>query len=154
MYKISQHPDAQAHLHKELCSISSPLVDDGVAQNKLPEAHDIAALPFLNAVIHEGLRLRNNMPDAEPRLTPRSHGSSSIGNLRGLPPGIRVGAYGWSLHRDETIFPNSDVWDPSRWMGPDDKNKTPNKYIYAFGHGSRGCVGQQLAMERKCWITV
>ncbi|KAJ6789932.1 hypothetical protein PWT90_07560 [Aphanocladium album] len=146
LYKISQHPEAQVTLRKELESIHSPIVVVD-AECGLPNARALADLPFLNAVIHEGLRLRNNMPDAEPRLTPRGHGSSRIGNLSGLPPGIRVGAYGWSLHRDESVFPNAEIWDPSRWMEADDKNKTPNKYLYAFGHGSRGCVGQQLAME-------
>lgn len=115
----------------------------------LPDSRELADLPFLNAVIHEGLRLRNNMPDAEPRLTPRGYHSSNIGSLHGLPPGIRVGAYFWALHRDEAVFPNPEAWDPSRWTGADDKNRNPNKYLYAFGHGSRGCVGQQLAMERK-----
>lgn len=148
LYKISQNSSAQDELRKELLSINSPVVDSNV-QSVLPDAHELADLPFLNAVVHEGLRLRNNMPDAEPRLTPRGHHSSDIGSLRGLPPGIRVGAYFWALHRDEAVFPNPETWDPSRWMGADDKNRSPDKYLYAFGHGSRGCVGQQLAMERE-----
>lgn len=148
IYKVSQHPEAQLQLRKELSSIASPLLH-GCATSSLPRSADLMGLPFLNAIIHEGLRLRNNMPDAEPRLTPRGHGSSTISSLRDLPPGIRVGAYGWNLHRDEAVFPNAHSWDPSRWTAADNKNDNPNKYLYAFGHGSRGCVGQQLAMERK-----
>ncbi|KAJ4147812.1 hypothetical protein LMH87_002315 [Akanthomyces muscarius] len=146
LYKISQDFSAQGELRKELISIESPVVDSDT-RFVLPDSRKLTDLPLLNAVIHEGLRLRNNMPDAEPRLTPRGYHSSDIGSLRRLPPGIRVGAYFWTLHRDEAVFPNPETWDPSRWMGADDKNKNPNKYMYAFGHGSRGCVGQQLAME-------
>ncbi|OAA72201.1 Cytochrome P450 [Cordyceps fumosorosea ARSEF 2679] len=147
LYKISHHPSTQEELHKELLSINSPVLDTASSDRVLPEAPELANLPLLNAVIHEGLRLRNNTPDAEPRLTPRREGGSRIGSLYALPAGIRVGAYGWSLHRDEAVFPDASAWDPRRWMGVDGKNSNPNRYLYAFGHGSRSCVGQQLAME-------
>lgn len=144
MYKISQYPDAQEQLRKELSSIKSPATESAEA---LPDPRELADLPFLNAVIYEGLRLRNNLPESGPRVTP---GHADIGSLRGLPRGIRVGAYTWSLHHDETVFPRAETWDPSRWIEAGSKNQNLNKYMYTFGRGSRGCVGEQLAMERKC----
>ncbi len=49
-------------------------------------------------------------------------------------------------HHYETVFPDPEVFDPTRWMGSPDDVRTRERYLVAFSKGSRGCVGQNLAM--------
>ena len=46
-------------------------------------------------------------------------------------------------HHDESIFPNSDSFDPGRWLGNDASQL--EKYLVSFSKGSRACLGLNLA---------
>ncbi|KAK3939384.1 cytochrome P450 [Diplogelasinospora grovesii] len=168
IYEISRHQDAQDELRRELLSIENPFVYTETSRS-MPEPAALERLPFLNAVIKEGLRLRNNTPGSDPRVTPTHRATSSVGPVENLPPGVRVGAYAWCIHRNPDVFSNPTQWDPSRWIDthsrggvdsgigsevssdsdrrPKEKGSKPDKWFFAFSGGSRGCVGQQTAVE-------
>ena len=63
-----------------------------------------------------------------------------------LPAGTIVATQGWSMHRDEMIFPSPDTFLPDRWL-----DATPaelammNQSLMPFGIGTRVCGGQNLA---------
>ena len=63
-----------------------------------------------------------------------------------LPPGTVVATQSYSLHRNETIFPNPDAFVPDRWLTADDAELAAmNQHMMAFGGGLRVCGGQNLA---------
>lgn len=149
LYEISRHPEAQEELRRELLSINTPFYYDenDPSANQLPPSEHLQELPFLNAVIKEGLRLRNNTPGMDPRVTPTNQ-KSTIGPYKNLPPGIRVGTYGWCLHRLGDVFPDPLTWNPRRWLSVEGRDsERQGSWYFAFSGGSRGCVGQQVAME-------
>lgn len=49
------------------------------------------------------------------------------------------------MHHNEEIFPDSYKFDPNRWTNPD-VCKALEKYLFAFGKGSRQCVGMPYVL--------
>jgi unspecific monooxygenase len=148
VYELSHHPEVQTKLQDELRSIANPLLDSE-NPNNIPESQTLEQLPFLGAIIKECLRLRNTSPNADPRVTP-AHCSCRIGSLVNVPPSTRVCSFGWCLHRNPDVYTNPSVWDPNRWLeeGCDDRTAA-KKWFFAFGAGSRKCIGQHIAVECK-----
>ncbi|EAW08477.1 cytochrome P450 [Aspergillus clavatus NRRL 1] len=110
-----------------------------------PEAEmDFAALeklPYLTAVIKEGLRLSFGVVGRLPRVVPQP-GAEFNGYQ--VPEGTVVSMSSWIMHHNEGLYPNSETFDPERWLNPVTYN-TLDKYLFAFGKGTRQCVGMQLA---------
>jgi cytochrome P450 len=46
------------------------------------------------------------------------------------------------IHRNATIFPDPDSFNPERWLDPS-ATKRLDKYLVSFSKGSRQCVGIQ-----------
>ncbi|KAJ6440269.1 peroxisomal membrane protein pex16 [Purpureocillium lavendulum] len=149
-HQLSRHPTAQKDLRQELQSLQTPFCFNPVnpSSNVLPNAEELQHLPFLNAVIKEGLRLFNH-PQLDPRVTPPGR-LSDVGWIKNLPPGVRVGAYPYLLNRSSDLYTDPYTWDPYRWLDEDtDHRPGKNRSIFAFSGGSRGCIGQHLAIELK-----
>ncbi|KAL4797409.1 cytochrome P450 [Aspergillus venezuelensis] len=98
-------------------------------------------LPYLTAVIKEGLRLCFAVPGRMPRVVPAS-GAYFEGYY--APPGIVVSMSSWMMHNDKNLFPNPEKFDPERWLDPA-RAKLLEKNLFSFGKGSRQCVGMPLA---------
>lgn len=153
VYEISRHKDIQNKLREELQSVLNPLRNtDGPTD--VPASDTLERLPLLSAVVKECLRLRNTSPNADPRVTP-SHCTSNIGRALSVPPGTRICSYGWWLHRNPDVYEDPLVWNPRRWLlGGCDNPAEAKKWFFAFGAGSRNCIGQNLALECKiCLLT-
>jgi len=116
----------------------------------LPDPHAIVPLPvleqlpYLNGVIKEGLRLTYGVASRHARISP----DKPIIFLDGekewvIPPGTPVGMTSVQIHHDENIFPDSKKFLPERWL--DGKSKDLDRYMVAFGGGSRKCLGLNLA---------
>lgn len=65
---------------------------------------------------------------------------------RFFPSGSIVGANAWVIHRNTTIFgPDAAEFNPDRWL--DSKAAAHmERYMLAFGGGSRTCIGRNFAM--------
>ncbi len=97
-------------------------------------------LPFLDAVVMEGLRCCPPIPMSLPRYVPR--GGRAIDGYR-LPGGTIVSCQAYSVHRlDQAVFPEPDVFNPERWLEPDGEAER-KRLFFAFANGGRGCVGKQ-----------
>ncbi|KAK1750767.1 putative sterigmatocystin biosynthesis P450 monooxygenase [Echria macrotheca] len=114
-------------------------------QNELlanPEM-SLEKLPFLEAVIMEGLRCFPPIPMSLPRYVPK--GGREIDGFF-LPERTIVSCQAFSVHRiDTTVFPDPDTFKPERWL--DEKGDAERKRLFfAFASGGRGCVGKHLAL--------
>ena len=149
MCELSRHPTLQANLRTEFrdFSASIPFSPNG-PQKTLPTPRLLDSLPLLHAVITETLRLHAPIPGPQPRKTPQT--PTSIAGSPPLPPGVRISSQAYTLHRNGDVFPDPEAWRPSRWLDSSDEKKAEmNKWFWAFGSGSRGCIGRNLAMQGK-----
>ena len=97
-------------------------------------------LPFLDAVVMEGLRCFPAIPMSLPRYVPR--GGKLIDGYF-VPEHTIVSCQAYSVHRiDETVFPDPDKFDPTRWL-PTEGDAERKRLFFAFANGGRGCVGKQ-----------
>ena len=96
-------------------------------------------LPYLTAVIKEGLRLSYGTPGRLPRTinTP-----TATFNGYTVPKGTVVGMSTYLMHRNPDLFPDPDTFDPGRWLDPV-TSKRLEKHLVSFGRGSTQCVGMQ-----------
>lgn len=127
MWEISQPSSfyVQRHLQEELRANPDASFDK---------------LPYLDAVVSEGLRCFPAIPMSLPRYVPA--GGRTIDGYF-IPEGTIVSCQAYSTHRiDESVFPHPDMFDPDRWLqevGESDRKRL----FFAFASGGRGCVGKQ-----------
>ncbi|KAL1619277.1 hypothetical protein SLS56_010220 [Neofusicoccum ribis] len=142
-YELSRRPQLQAQLRKELLALNPPLwLHEG---GKLPPAKDLLALPLLNAILMETLRLYPSVPGPQSRVTP--HARNSLGGHHDIPAGVTVQCYAYSLHRNADVFPDPEAWKPERWLDASPAELTAvRKWFWAFGSGPSMCIGSNFAM--------
>jgi cytochrome P450 len=94
---------------------------------------------YLMATIHEILRLRPVLPNAEPRLVKKP---VTIGDVE-YPPGVALLASAYLIHHDPEIYPEPYAFRPERFVG-----KAPGTYTWIpFGGGRRRCLGASFALQ-------
>lgn len=127
MYQLSlpESFDIQEKLSKEVRQASGKSPND---------------LPYLEAVVKEGLRAFPPIPMSQPRYVPA--GGRTIDGYF-VPAGTIVSCQAWSVHQlNEDIFPEGEKFIPERWL--DEKRVVAmNRLFFAFGAGARGCTGRQ-----------
>jgi cytochrome P450 len=108
-----------------------------------PTMQVFESLPYLNAVINEGLRMSYGSMH---RLS-RSHPSDSLqyGDWV-IPPGTPVGYSAYFLHNNSKLFPNPQEFNPERWtrLEPSERQRL-RSHLNMFGRGTRQCAGMRLA---------
>ncbi|RGP78931.1 hypothetical protein FLONG3_2836 [Fusarium longipes] len=137
--KLLENPVSYEALQKELdeliTSPSDPIVDENTCN-----------LPYLNAVIHETLRM---LPPAAGGFARQALDPVTIGDYA-LPAGTLVTADTTALHRDNLVYPQSDKFIPERWISSDGVEKASERNWYSFSAGSRMCIGKQSAAHFGC----
>ncbi|KAL4894202.1 cytochrome P450 [Aspergillus ambiguus] len=109
-------------------------------------ADSLASLPYLNAVIEEGLRLFPPTAFGLPRESP---GAMVDGVW--IPKGTVVHTSSWTTTHDERYFTNPRSFIPERWLAPShhraDATFRADEHDAAkpFSLGPRGCLGINLA---------
>lgn len=95
-------------------AIRRTLVDElaGLPRGSGFDDAELRRLPFLNQVIDEALRLYASAPAGLPRVVPP--GGATLAGYA-LPGGTVVSTQAYSFHRIESIFPDPERFDPSRW---------------------------------------
>jgi unspecific monooxygenase len=144
LHEMSQRPELQKSLRKEVV-----LVRRGEQSvENVPSARALDTLPLLNAIILETLRLHPAVPGSQPRITPpREKSTFSLAGYTNIPPGVRIGAQAYSLHRNHDVFPRPDSWNPERWLVTDPRQKAEMmRWFWPFGSGSRMCIGNHFAL--------
>ncbi len=94
---------------------------------------------YLTATVHEVLRLRPVLPNAEPRLTKQR---VRIGDFE-YPPGVALLASVYLVHNDPSIYPEPRAFRPERFL-----DQSPGTYTWIpFGGGRRRCLGASFALQ-------
>jgi len=98
----------------------------------------------------ETLRLHSPIPGIEPRISPNIAGGSTLGPYTNIPGGVRVSSMPYTLHRNTTVFPDPETFNPLRWLPShtsEDQLKEMHRWFWAFGSGGRMCIGSHLALQ-------
>ena len=131
----SYHIMANAHIHAKLLEELRAVMPNPRDHADLQTLQD---LPYLTAVICEGLRLSHPITHRMARSFPNKtlrYGSYEI------PPGTTVFMTSLLIHENEDIFLDPRVFRPERWLGGD----RLQRYLTPFTRGSRACLGVTLA---------
>ncbi len=129
LYFLSRHPDVYRRWKEEVAGLSG----------KTPNAEDAPRLEYTRGVFRETIRLyppayaldRVTIEDVE------------IGGYR-LPKGTAIIIPIHALHRRESIFPDPERFDPTRFS-PEAEAKRPRGAYVPFGAGPRICIGATFA---------
>jgi len=121
---LAQHPKIAASLAEEI---------DGVVGGGVPSMDKIGALPLLDGVVREGMRLFPPVPIQ----FRRSLAETELGGVH-IPAGVRAVNNIYLINRDPELYSEPNKFMPERWR---DLDRTPFEYP-VFGAGGRMCPGQ------------
>ncbi|KAH7083820.1 pisatin demethylase [Paraphoma chrysanthemicola] len=112
------------------------------------------ALPYLSAVIDEGLRMFPSAPIGFTRSVPFG-GDTVCGEY--LPGGTTVSVCMWAATHSARNFRDPYIFRPERWLGRNGASTNNNgdklNASNAFSLGPRGCIGKHLSyMEMRLII--
>ncbi|CAG8959720.1 hypothetical protein HYFRA_00001626 [Hymenoscyphus fraxineus] len=105
-------------------------------------------LPYLNAVIQEGMRMCPPTPAGIPRIVPEG-GDTVCGHW--FPGGTNISLHSWSTYRSSANFHNPLQFIPERWLQSITADETSPYYhdkryaVQVFSLGPRACLGKNLA---------
>lgn len=134
-YYIALHPHVQEKLQKELDEASGT-EDDGVFTYE-----QVKRLPYLEAVVNEGLRVHSTSSLGLPRVAPE--GGLTIKGVH-FPQGTVLSVPTYTIHRDTQAWgEDADQFRPERWFERD--HTAMQKAFNPFSYGPRACVGRNLA---------
>jgi cytochrome P450 len=99
----------------------------------------LASLPYLNAVLEEGLRIYSPSAFNHARIVP-AQGAIICGHI--VPPGTAVGVANWAASRAESSWTSPEEFIPERWMSdglPGDDRRSAQPFLL----GPRVCLGKK-----------
>lgn len=125
-YHLLRNPAALARLRDELAALGDS-----------PEPEAVAAAPYLDAVVHETLRLFSIVPMAPRRLLrPLQLGPYA------LDAGTSVAVAATLIHQHPDLYPDPSQFRPERFL---ERKFSPFEFV-AFGGGNRRCIGAAFAL--------
>ncbi|KAG1885874.1 cytochrome P450 [Suillus fuscotomentosus] len=160
LIELSRHHDVQTRLREELLAFGPDPTYDQL------KAH----LPYLDAVVHETLRLHPPVPESarlaaaddviplsEPVRMASGNMTDSISIAKGTLITISIGA----INRSAAIWgPHAKEFKPDRWLTEDGisgkaKEVQGHRHLLTFVDGPRACLGKDFAiMEFKAVLSV
>lgn len=108
-----------------------------------PPFAQLSQLPYLNAVINEGLRLHHGLASRSQRIASTE---DLIYKAYRIQAGTPVSSQAVFIDLNPSIYPNPAAFVPERWIIARAKGQRLEKYLFAFSRGSRMCLGMNLAL--------
>lgn len=133
-YHLARNPTSLARLTNEIRSAFPDYASISM--------EGLARLPYLRAVLHEGLRMYPPVPTKLPRRTPPG-GVTIMGEY--IPGDVVVGQHQLSVNRSEQNFKHPYEFRPERWMGDAEFRDDRLDAMEPFSSGPRACLGKNLA---------
>jgi len=160
LIELSRHPDVQTRLREELLAFGPDPTYDQL------KAH----LPYLDAVVHETLRLHPPVPEstrlaAEDDVIPLSEPVRTVsGNMTdsiSITKGTLFTISMETINRSSAIWgPHAKEFKPDRWLTEDGisgkaKEVQGHRHLLTFVDGPKTCLGKDFAiMEFKTVLSV
>jgi cytochrome P450 len=140
-FHLLSNPPILRKLREEL-EKAIPDKDD----RQFPGFNQVEQLPYLSAVIQEGLRLHPPVTTRQQRVAPSEdlvYVNPSTGINYRLPRGTVMAMNPVLLARIPALYPNPGQFRPERFL----EDKRLRGYGLAFSRGSRICLGMQMAYQ-------
>lgn len=108
-----------------------------------PSVNIVTGLPYLSAVIQEGLRKAVGIVSRVIRVATNDNITY---DSHVLPPGTGVSVSAYLSNNDPSIFREPEKFKPERWLpGPGGLSEADKRLMITFGGGTRKCLGMHLA---------
>lgn len=126
LFHVYNNPSILQRLRTELESV------------KKGDLKTLEQLPYLTAVLKEGLRLGGGTSTRLQRVSPKDlfYGEWTI------PAGHPVGMTPFLIHTDDDVHYNAKSFIPDRWMDAKERRQSESGFV-PFSKGSRICLGMQ-----------
>ncbi|KAL1933939.1 hypothetical protein VTP01DRAFT_8029 [Rhizomucor pusillus] len=134
LIQLLRNPDKLALLREEIDAL--PLQGKTFAHEQLKN------LPYLNGVIHEGLRMD---PIVAVGVERQTYKDTTLGGQLFLPKGTAVLCNVNHVHHNPQYWPEPHKFKPERWL-PDAEPPADMDAFFGFSAGSRNCIGKLYAM--------
>lgn len=152
LYLIS-HPPVYARLQAEVDAAAAKMGDrprSGAAAAVVSDSV-VRGLPYLQAVIKEGMRIYSPVTDQVPKKVPAGGDTVVVdGKSVFLPGGVNVSYGVWALDRSEAIFgPDAHLFRPERWLVETDPGRLAamnRVHELVFGYGKYQCLGKFIGL--------
>lgn len=151
-FMLARRPQIYRKLRAEIQRIL------GSDPTSVPTADHLHGMSYLQACIHEALRLYppvplNSRTAVRDTVLPTGGGKSGQEPIF-IPQGTRVGYNVYTMHRREDLWgQTAHQFDPERWIGDDGSMRKPGWEYLPFNAGPRVCIGQKLALLQASFIT-
>ncbi|KAI9296044.1 cytochrome P450 [Neoconidiobolus thromboides FSU 785] len=140
-YNLANNPDVYEKVEKEIHDTFPDKRSIDYTKIK-SECH------YLNAVIHESMRIIPVAPGIISRSVPK--GGKVIDGYF-IPEGISIGASIVSKHNLASLWEDPDSFNPERWLENGKFKNNPN--FMPFSIGPRACIGRSLAWMELYLVT-
>ncbi|KAK2740854.1 cytochrome P450 4A10 [Colletotrichum kahawae] len=135
IHHLARRADLWGELQDELHPVMT--ISDGC-----PRVESLAQLPLLNAVLKEGLRISCPIRGHMPRIVPKG---GWMYQDTWFPAGSVVATSAYYGCYNQTVFPNPERYNPSRWITTRDTGEM-EAHLQPFSRGTRQCIGQNLTL--------
>ncbi|KAL4808782.1 cytochrome P450 [Aspergillus unguis] len=138
LFHVQDNPEILERLQ---CELDTAL--EGIDVLGLPDTSTLERLPYLTAVINEGLRLAYGVTHRLQLLAEEP----LVYSDKTLPVGTPISMTSIFMHDNPAVFPSPRTFSPDRWleMSPEDRSKIMGKHFVPFSKGTRMCLGMHLA---------
>ncbi|KAI0485829.1 cytochrome P450 [Xylaria cf. heliscus] len=136
LFYLLKNPEILKKLEDELADASI---------QEVPVFAEVSKLPYLNAVVKEGMRVFTTGSFPMERLVPA--GGVVIAGIY-FPEGTSVGCMPAAVHLNKGVFGDDvDVFRPERWLIEDrERLRLMEATHMGFSRGRRNCLGQNIAV--------
>ncbi|KAF8557930.1 cytochrome P450 [Imleria badia] len=167
LLELARNPKVQSRLREEIRKTEAAVYARGDSQL---EVQDVDAMPYLNAVIKEGLRLHPVAPqvfrvaredDVLPLSKPILTESGEMINEVLVPKGTEIVLSIAAYNRDKALWgEDAHEFNPDRWLNGTMSDRTlPGIGVYShlmtFLSGTRACLGWRFALlEIQAFVSI
>jgi cytochrome P450 len=133
-------------------------IDEAVATGVVPHSPEIISnaallkLPYVQAVVREGLRIHPPVTDILPKKVPPGGDTVVVdGKTVFFPGGTDISYCAWGVHRRKDIFgEDADEFRPERWILDEETDRHQLAEMrrtteMIFGYGKYQCLGKPVA---------